>query len=191
MVEAILSPAISSTELGVSNLEIGEKQAPPKKQKAASSPSEKSSSKNEQEREESAGDEEEDEEEEENEKGRVEVLLEERDEVDEEIGDIEEAIRLRKPKKKEKKTEYATFTLRDRLGRTGFFSLPVTEKKKDSVAVRLPICLSNKLIKPEVYLADRDKFAQELRIGRSVLAGRFVVDPSLTHSSTPKCDMDE
>lgn len=90
---------------------------------------------------------------------------------------------------------FASFQLRGEKGNSRHFSLEVIKppktgkrsKKKQEVIVKLPVCIGRFELFPNLKLVDRSKFGQPLRLGRRVLAGRIIVDPSLTHVVLPSC----
>ncbi|MCI5066741.1 hypothetical protein MRY87_13555 [bacterium] len=86
----------------------------------------------------------------------------------------------------------ASFSLRGKKGKTQEFSLKVLDKKDTAsrgkdVVVRVPICLGNYELTPHFRLVDRSKYDQEVRLGRRILSGRVVIDPSATHAAVPMC----
>jgi len=54
-------------------------------------------------------------------------------------------------------------------------------------AVLLGICLGNVYKEVEVNLVDRSGFIYQMLIGRSFLAGNFIVDPAAKYTSKPNC----
>jgi len=54
-------------------------------------------------------------------------------------------------------------------------------------AILLGICLGNHFEKAEVNLNDRTGYNYQMLIGRSLLNGAFIVDPSLTFTRKPMC----
>ncbi len=50
------------------------------------------------------------------------------------------------------------------------------------VSVFMDVKIGNELINAEFTLADRSKFEYQGLIGRNILKGRFIVDPSLEHT---------
>lgn len=92
---------------------------------------------------------------------------------------------------------YARFQMEDRHGKTATLEVPVVDSKRTKTAkgtkyvrqvVKILICLSGKKVEAEVLLADRSELEQELRLGRNVLAGQFLIDPARTHVSKPQCE---
>lgn len=89
----------------------------------------------------------------------------------------------------------AIFTLRGKQGESEKFALKVLKRAGDTedknekrgVVVKFPICIGSVKITPQFRLTDRSRYEQKVRIGRRVLSGRIVVDPSMTHSSRPSC----
>ena len=53
--------------------------------------------------------------------------------------------------------------------------------------IMLGICVGSTYKEVEVNLVDRSHFNYQLLIGRNFLSGSFLVDPSLTFSTKPKC----
>lgn len=60
-------------------------------------------------------------------------------------------------------------------------------KPNKRFAIRLGVCLGNSYKEVEVNLADRSGFLYQMLIGRSFLAGSFVVDPSAKYVTKPNC----
>lgn len=60
-------------------------------------------------------------------------------------------------------------------------------KSEKRFAIRLGVCLGNRYKEVEVNLADRSGFLYQMLIGRSFLAGSFVVDPSAKYTAKPNC----
>jgi len=60
-------------------------------------------------------------------------------------------------------------------------------KAQARFAVSLGICLGNVYRDVEVNLAERSDFLYQMLIGRSFLAGSFVVDPSAKYTTKPNC----
>ena len=60
-------------------------------------------------------------------------------------------------------------------------------KPQARFAVSLGICLGNVYRDVEVNLAERSGFLYQMLIGRSFLAGSFVVDPSAKYTTKPNC----
>jgi hypothetical protein len=54
-------------------------------------------------------------------------------------------------------------------------------------AVLLGICLGDVYKEVEVNLVDRSGFIYQMLIGRSFLAGNFIVDPAAKYTSKPNC----
>ena len=55
-------------------------------------------------------------------------------------------------------------------------------KDEERVVVNLDVKIGDEIITTEFTLADRSKFEYEGLIGRNILNGRFIVDPSLEHT---------
>ncbi|MCB0328340.1 MAG: ATP-dependent zinc protease [Bdellovibrionales bacterium] len=95
--------------------------------------------------------------------------------------------------KEENGEKYASFALRGKKGTTKDFKVKVIadkakpDGKKQPIVVRMPLCLGKFQLTPQFRLVDRSKFEQEVRLGRRVLAGRAVIDPSTTHAAMPDC----
>jgi hypothetical protein len=60
-------------------------------------------------------------------------------------------------------------------------------KPQTRFAVLLGICLGNVYREVEVNLVDRSSFIYQMLIGRSFLAGNFIVDPAAKYTSKPNC----
>jgi len=57
--------------------------------------------------------------------------------------------------------------------------------------VRMWLCIGHLLQRVEVNLVDRADFVYPLLIGRSAMRGAIIVDPELTFTARPKCDLEE
>jgi hypothetical protein len=57
--------------------------------------------------------------------------------------------------------------------------------------VRMWLCIGHLLQRVEVNLVDRADFIYPLLIGRSAMRGAIIVDPELTFTTRPKCDLEE
>lgn len=55
------------------------------------------------------------------------------------------------------------------------------------MVITLGICIGETYMESEVNLVDRTKFDYHMLIGRSYLAGNFVVDPAITYTISPTC----
>ncbi|MGB5396081.1 MAG: RimK/LysX family protein, partial [Gammaproteobacteria bacterium] len=55
------------------------------------------------------------------------------------------------------------------------------------VVVRMGICIGTQFAETDVSLVNRSGFNYSMLIGRNVLAGRFIVDPSRQHVTKPDC----
>lgn len=53
--------------------------------------------------------------------------------------------------------------------------------------IKLLVCLGNQQQEVEFNLTDRRKFEYQMLIGRSLLNGRFIVDPSIKLTTQPSC----
>ena len=62
-------------------------------------------------------------------------------------------------------------------------------KSQARFAINLGICLKNSYKEVEVNLAERSDFLYQMLIGRSFLAGSFVVDPSAKYTKKPDCSV--
>jgi hypothetical protein len=60
-------------------------------------------------------------------------------------------------------------------------------KPQARFAINLGICLGNSYKEVEVNLAERSDFLYQMLIGRSFLAGSFIVDPSVKYTTKPNC----
>jgi hypothetical protein len=60
-------------------------------------------------------------------------------------------------------------------------------KPQQRFAVSLGICLGSVYRVVEVNLAERSDFLYQMLIGRSFLAGNFIVDPSAKYTTKPDC----
>jgi len=94
--------------------------------------------------------------------------------------------------------EHVRFTVRNRSGVAVEVMQPVvrhTQIKRHSggpqnrPVVRLAICIGNVLKQVEVNLVDRTGFQYPLLVGRSYLAGDFLVDPSQSDLLRPACPL--
>lgn len=91
---------------------------------------------------------------------------------------------------------WVRFVVEDRNGITQVLERPVREEKTIILTegrktkrrvVEMAMCVDGVSLMIEVSLSDRSKMEQEVRLGRDVLAGNFVVDPSNTHMTEPSC----
>jgi hypothetical protein len=57
----------------------------------------------------------------------------------------------------------------------------------DRPVIRLGVCIGNTVKQTEVNLTDRSGFNYQMLIGRSFLAGSFLIDPGLRFVSQPDC----
>ena len=62
-------------------------------------------------------------------------------------------------------------------------------KPQARFAINLGICLGNSYKEVEVNLAERSEFLYQMLIGRSFLAGSFIVDPSAKYTTKPNCSV--
>ena len=94
------------------------------------------------------------------------------------------------------KLDYAQFTLKGYKKRVVNMELPVIRyariKRHNGVSqkrpvVMLQICLANQLITAEVNLIDRSLFQFQLLLGRTMLAGRVLIDSAQKKLTTPDC----
>ena len=56
------------------------------------------------------------------------------------------------------------------------------EKNEKRLVVNMDVKIGNELIKADFPLADREKFTYQILIGRNILNGRFLIDPSLENT---------
>ena len=61
-------------------------------------------------------------------------------------------------------------------------SIKRAHKDEKRVVVMMDIKIGNEIVNAEFSLADREKFDYQALIGRNILAGRAVVDCSITHT---------
>jgi len=89
-----------------------------------------------------------------------------------------------------------SFSARNAQGEAMHFDLPVVRmvrirehgnRQQERPVVRLGICLGRSYRQAEVNLVDRSGFDYRLLIGRKVLAGNVVVDPSRAWLLAPDC----
>lgn len=101
-------------------------------------------------------------------------------------------------KLKEKKDSWVQFVLKDRYGNEASFERKVIRRVtlkgsgnriRTEYVVELGVCLGGKYFEDEISLSDREAFSQELRLGRQSLEGHFIVDPALTYTTKPDCDV--
>ncbi len=92
--------------------------------------------------------------------------------------------------------EWIRFTLRNNQGESQVFEKPLERyaeiKRKKAEPVKRPViemdlCLAGKNITVPVNLADRGNFHYRMLIGRSALAGQYLVDSSATYTTDPVC----
>lgn len=75
-------------------------------------------------------------------------------------------------------------------GETHHFEKPVkrktnivrTENKERRYVVHMDIKMGNELINAEFTLNDREKFDYQVLIGRNIINGRFIIDPTLENT---------
>lgn len=60
-------------------------------------------------------------------------------------------------------------------------------KPQKRLAIMLGICLGSIYKEVEVNLAERTGFNYQILIGRSFIARKFIIDPSLTFTTKPNC----
>jgi hypothetical protein len=60
-------------------------------------------------------------------------------------------------------------------------------KTEQRVVIKLGVCLGNVYEETEVNLVDRSGFNYKMLIGRSLMAGNFIIDPSLKYTTEPSC----
>jgi hypothetical protein len=60
-------------------------------------------------------------------------------------------------------------------------------KPNKRFAIRLGVCLGDSYKEVEVNLSDRSGFLYQMLIGRSLLTGSYVVDPSAKYTTKPNC----
>lgn len=91
---------------------------------------------------------------------------------------------------------WVRFTVRDRRGVKKILEKKMLRKAKikgdngtcdTRPAILLGICLGSHFKEVEVNLTDRTGYNYQMLIGRSLLIGAFVVDPSLTFTRKPTC----
>jgi hypothetical protein len=58
---------------------------------------------------------------------------------------------------------------------------------QERMVVKLGVCLGKTYKESEVTLVDRSGLTYPMLIGRDFLQGRFVVDPSVSHKTSPQC----
>ena len=93
-------------------------------------------------------------------------------------------------------SEHVRFRVKDKKGKTVVIEQPVirqaaikrhfTEAQKRPV-VMLEVCLGNTTRQVEVNLVDRGTFNYPLLLGRSYLAGQFLIDPGATFKLKSQC----
>ena len=93
---------------------------------------------------------------------------------------------------------WVRFTITSQNGETALLEKPVERfakiKQKDydhdnqRPVVKLRICLGSKIKEAQVNLVNRARFSFPLLIGRSFLAGSFVVDAESTYLTSPTCE---
>ena len=93
-------------------------------------------------------------------------------------------------------TEYVRFKVENRVGETVDLELPVVRRvsikrhfgeSQQRPVVKLTICIGSVRKEAEVNLVDRTGFNYALLIGRTYLAGDFLVDPGETRRLKPHC----
>jgi hypothetical protein len=57
--------------------------------------------------------------------------------------------------------------------------------------VKMWICLGHLMREVEVNLTSRSEFLYPMLIGRSAMRGSIIVDPDLTFTNRPQCDLSE
>ncbi len=93
---------------------------------------------------------------------------------------------------------WVRFTIQDRQGkelklerkilRKHTIKGPTAERRSEYV-VDLGLCLAGKYIEDELSLSERKEYSQEIRLGRQSLEGNFVIDPALTFTTQPECEL--
>lgn len=96
-----------------------------------------------------------------------------------------------------KKKKWVRFTLRDIYGERVKLERELTRtakvKQSDGTAkkflvVELGICIGDLYVEGEVRLADRTTREHRMAIGRNILAGNVLIDPSRSHTHKPICN---
>jgi hypothetical protein len=62
-------------------------------------------------------------------------------------------------------------------------------KPEKRFVIRMGVCLGNSYKEVEVNLAERSDFLYQMLIGRSFLAGSFIVDSSAKYTTKPNCSV--
>lgn len=57
--------------------------------------------------------------------------------------------------------------------------------------VRMWLCIGHVLQRVDVNLVDRADFIYPLLIGRSAMRGAIIVDPEMTYTARPRCDLED
>jgi hypothetical protein len=58
---------------------------------------------------------------------------------------------------------------------------------QERMVVKLGVCLGNTYKEAEITLVDRSGLTYPMLVGRNFLQGDFIVDPSVSHKTTPQC----
>ncbi len=95
------------------------------------------------------------------------------------------------------KSKWVRFTVRNRFGAQVRLERPIKRiaRIKQHLGVqkrqviRLGVCIGSSYMEEEVNLVNRSKFTAQMLVGRSFLAGMVIVDPSLTYTSEPSCQL--
>ncbi|MCB0354628.1 MAG: ATP-dependent zinc protease [Bdellovibrionales bacterium] len=88
---------------------------------------------------------------------------------------------------------HVRFSLEGRDGQISTIERPIPEDVSESaikakkIVVKMALCFGSEKFEVDVLLSDRSGFEQEARIARDTLSGRFLVDPSKTHTLRPSC----
>jgi hypothetical protein len=93
--------------------------------------------------------------------------------------------------------DWVSFSIRSKAGVTRVIEAPVeriasikqknSKPSKERPVIMLDVCLGNILKKVEVNLVDRENFDYQVLIGRSFLAGSFVVDSGSKYLTELNC----
>ena len=93
-------------------------------------------------------------------------------------------------------TQWVRFNVTSRYGKTVTFERKMHRLAKikrhggriqPRYSIHLGICLGDFYREAEVNLVDRSGFIYQMLIGRSFLAGNFIVEPSITYTTNPNC----
>jgi hypothetical protein len=94
--------------------------------------------------------------------------------------------------------KWVRFTVANRYGKETKVERPVRRtalikrqegKTQKRSVILLGLCVGTSYMEEEVNLISRTKFSNQILIGRSFLAGKVIVDPAMTYTTEPNCQV--